>query len=351
MPHSPAFDSCFALLERLHQRGRVAPLILLGPRLRQVEPRAEAAIRRAGVPYRRVSVLGLEVMALRDIARADAVLTHADPLAYGKRSRLRDAAVRRWRKPTVFVQHGMIQAGLHYAGVYEDLRFHSDRMLLWAPLPDPNAPFLAETLERKQRITGFLKVDRLGPWAGAARLRAAFRPWRKRLLVCHNFAFEPRLFPVAGQKRMAQALSDFAARRPDVLLVLRGHRGRSHAGNRDFVGWLSDRHANVMVSDRHSGPMRMATVHDVMAEVDGVITHPSTVVLDAVYANCPLGVFDCRDPALAGLPRTETADEIEAFLEMPDARARAAPVRAAYGALPDTLDRAASEVEAYLEGL
>jgi hypothetical protein len=34
--HSPAFDSCFALLERLHQRGSMEPYFFLGPRLKKV---------------------------------------------------------------------------------------------------------------------------------------------------------------------------------------------------------------------------------------------------------------------------------------------------------------------------
>jgi hypothetical protein len=81
IPHSPAFDSCFPLLERLQARGRVEPFVLLGPRLRQVEPRAEAAVRRAGVPYGAASLLRLELLAAWDILRSDAVLTHSDPLA------------------------------------------------------------------------------------------------------------------------------------------------------------------------------------------------------------------------------------------------------------------------------
>jgi hypothetical protein len=35
IPHSPAFDSCFPLLERLHQRGSVEPYVLLGPSLKK----------------------------------------------------------------------------------------------------------------------------------------------------------------------------------------------------------------------------------------------------------------------------------------------------------------------------
>jgi len=66
------------------------------------------------VPHRDVSGVRLEVLLRGAMRRADAVLTHSDPLAYGKSARLRD----RWEMAgparVVFVQHGMKQLGLHY---------------------------------------------------------------------------------------------------------------------------------------------------------------------------------------------------------------------------------------------
>ena len=129
IPHSPAFDSCFPLLERLQERGRIEPYILLGPRLRKVEPRAENAILAAGIRYTAASLLRLEVLSAIDILRADAVLTHSDPRAYGGKFRPRDSATIHSKKPTIFVQHGMVQAGVHYAGAKAVWDFHARLML------------------------------------------------------------------------------------------------------------------------------------------------------------------------------------------------------------------------------
>ena len=43
IPHAPAFDSCFPLLERLHERGCVEPVIFVGPRIRKTDPRVSYA--------------------------------------------------------------------------------------------------------------------------------------------------------------------------------------------------------------------------------------------------------------------------------------------------------------------
>ena len=110
IPHSPAFDSCFPLLERLHQRGSVEPYVFLGPCLKKIEPRAEIALRNAGLQYKAVSLLRLEVLSAIDVFRADAILTHSDPQAYGGKFRPRDAVTLGLKKPTIFVQHGMVQA-------------------------------------------------------------------------------------------------------------------------------------------------------------------------------------------------------------------------------------------------
>jgi hypothetical protein len=48
IPHSSAFDGCFPLLERLQERGRIEPYILLGPCLLKVELRAKNSVLAAG---------------------------------------------------------------------------------------------------------------------------------------------------------------------------------------------------------------------------------------------------------------------------------------------------------------
>lgn len=351
IPHSPAFDSCFPLLERLQERGVVEPFILLGPRLRQVEPRAEVAIQAARVPYVAASLLRLEVLAALDILRADAVLTHSDPLAYGGKFRPRDSVVLRTSKPTIFVQHGMVQAGLHYAGAKKQWQFHAGLMLIWAPLSNPTAEFFSPEVTDRLRVSGLIKTNRLAQSAGHAELAREFAPWRQRLLICHNYGFEQLLYPLTAQRAAFAEWSRIADARPDTLFVLRAHRGKRHPDTQAMVEDLTRNRPNILVSERHVGLMRMATINDVMAVVDRVITHPSTVVLDAIYDGKPVAVFDAPQPDLACLPRAGTAEEIAAFLDDPTPTHHAAPIRRLYGEISSNLDVAADAVEKHLQGL
>lgn len=351
IPHSPAFDSCFPLLERLQQRGRITPFILLGPRLRKVEPRAEEAVRAAGVRYIAASLLRLEVLAAIDILRSDAVLTHSDPLAYGGKFRPRDSIVVRSHKPTIFVQHGMVQAGLHYRGAKPAWNFHAGLVLTWTPLPDPHAAFFGESISERLSVTGLIKTNRLAPHLSLRELGRELGDWDQRLLICHNFGFESPLYPMDAQRRAFSEWAKLADARPNTLFIIRSHRGKRHPENIALVEELIGGRPNISLSERHSGLMRMATINDVLAVVDKVITHPSTVVLDAIYDEKPVGVFNATQQELSCLPRTETAEEIGAFLDDGDALSNAKPIRALYGEISDNLTVAAKKVEDHLLGL
>lgn len=351
IPHSPGFDSCFPLIERLQQRGKVRPYVFLGPRLRQVEPRAEAAVRAAGVEYVPASLVRLELLAALQIVQADALLTHSDPLAFGGKYRLRDHVARLARKPTVFVQHGMVQAGLHHAWTKSHWRYHAGLMLLWVPLADPFPAFLDPDVARRIMVTGLIKTNRLAPHPAHAALEAELKPWRRRLLICHNYAFESALYPAEAQKRAFAEWARLAKMHPDTLIILRGHRGKRHPETEAAIAALMEGRPNILRSERHEGLMRMATINDVMAVADRVITHPSTVVLDAIYDDKPVGIFDAHQPELACLPRAGTAEEITAFLDDPDPASKAAPIRQRYGEISQNLDVAADAVEQYLEKL
>ena len=348
IPHSPAFDSCFPLLERLHQRGSVEPYVLLGPRLKKVEPRAEIALRNAGLRYKAVSLLRLEVLSAIDIFRADAVLTHSDPRAYGGKFRPRDAVTLGLKKPTIFVQHGMVQAGLHYGGSKPVWDFHADLMLTWTPLSDPHAAFFGTEVASRIRVTGLIKTNRLARSAAFADLKRELSHWHQRVLICHNFGFESPLYPISAQRRAFAEWASIADARPDTLFIVRSHRGKRHPENTALVENLVQGRPNILLSERHVGLMSMATINDVMTVVDRVITHPSTVVLDAIYDEKPVGVFNAIQPELSCLPRTESAAEIGAFLDDPHGVQHAEQIRALYGEISENLDIAAHEVESHL---
>jgi len=351
IPHSPAFDSCFPLLARLEARGQVKPVILLGPRFRQVEPRAEAAIRAEGLEFVRASFLRQELTSLVDILRADAVLTHSDPRAYGGKFRPRDTMLTTLQKPLIFVQHGMVQMGLHYAGTKPHWDFHAGLMLIWTPLLEPDVPFLDPLIADRLVVTGLIKTNVLGPSPHREALDEALGHWRQRILICHNYGFESLLYPLDKQREAFAQWAQLAEARPDTLFILRGHRGRRHSENTLLEEDLIARRPNIILSDRHAGLMRMATINDVLSVVNRVITHPSTVVLDAVYEDKPLAVFDAKHPHLASLPRAGTTAEIGAFLDDPDALRAAAPLRELYGEISRNLDIASEAVEKYLARL
>ena len=353
IPHAPAFDSCFPLLERLHERGRVEPVILLGPRIRQTEPRVEQAFAEKRTPYRRASFLRLELGAVADILRADAVLTHSDPVAYGDgKFRPRDIAVLRSNKPLIFVQHGMLQGGLHEGGYRTDWAYHAQLMLLWAPLPDPNAAFFQTPIADRIRVTGLIKTNRRPPWGLQNQLRDALgRNWRQTVLICHNYGFDIGRYPNALAEKTFAEWEKVVASRQDTLFLIRSHRGKAHGAIDELQASLAAKFPNVVLSQRHQGLMQMATIHDVLSVVDRVVTHPSTVILDALYQGLPVAIFDRVWPGMECLPLVQTALDLQSYLDHPDPLSFAKPVFDTYGDVSRNLDTASDLVEKHLESL
>jgi hypothetical protein len=352
LPHSPAFDSTFPLLERLHLRGKVEVVAVVGPRLCKVEPRAIDACQNAGLPFLKAGILRLEVLSLVDILRSDAILTHSDPIAYSAgKIRPRDAYTVRSRTPVIFVQHGMVQAGLHYPAGTPQWRFYAEQMLVWKPLPQDARSFIRTPLENRVYVTGLLKCNRLGPAPLAAQLRASFAHYRQRVLICHNYGFERMLYSQEAQNRMFDIWFEAMQQRGDTLFILRSHRGRKHRAFESRMNALRRGCPNVVLSDRHSGLMRMATIHDVMSIVDRVVSHPSTVVLDAVYDEKSVAVFDSKEDELSDLHQVGDLDSFLEFLDGPHDTSRSRSLRDIYGEVDRNLDVAAEQVERYLDAL
>ncbi len=350
LPHSPAFDSCFPLLERLHQRGRVAVRAIVGPRLRQVEPRTIAACESARMPFVQSSLFRLEVSSLYDILRSGAVLTHSDPIAYSTgKFRLRDIYTIRSRTPVFFVQHGMVQSGLHLAGFKPRWTFYADRMLVWKPLPANASDFIEGPIADRMRVIGLIKTNRLGPSSLVKEMTDLFSSYRQRVLICHNYGFENLLYSRQAQERAFATWANVFRSRPDTLFIMRPHRGRKHAAFNAMTDQTRERCPNVLLSERHSGLMRMTTINDLLTVVDRVMTHPSTVVLDAIYEGKPVGVFDSTQTELDDLHQVESQEQIEAFLDDSRGLERTESLRKLYGNIDENLDRAAKEVEDYFD--
>jgi hypothetical protein len=346
LPHSPAFDSCFPLLERIHQRGKIAVRAIVGNRLSRIEPRLQAALETSKIPYCRQNAARMELLCFRDVLKSTALITHSDPFAYGAgKIRLRDWLTTRLEKPLIFVQHGMVQAGLHHAGWKKQWKFYGKQMLLWKPLPPEASDFISEMDGHRWDVVGLIKANRLAVSPLSGQLRQQFSGYRQRVLICHNYGFEKSLYPAEAQAKMIRAWDRVIAARSDTLFIIRSHRGRKHPAFQSQIGQLCERHRNLILSDRHQGLMRMSTIHDVLCVVDRVLTHPSTVVLDAIYDDRPVAVFDSNDRQLASLYQADDEEGIHNFLDDDRAADKSQELRKLYGNVDENLTRAASVVE------
>jgi len=349
LPHMPAFDSCFPLLDRLARRGNLRVSVITGPRIRATEPRVVAVADASPVAVQHRSLLGTELWSLADMARADAVLTHADPRAYFKAGRPRDIFARLSGKRTVFVQHGLVQYRLNYAQDGDaPTRYQARLMLVWRDLTADERAVIAGTPDI--RTVGLVKRNLLPPRPVPPELAQRIAAARKVVLVCHNYGHDHLLYDDAQRDRAFGLLRATMQARPDVLFIIRAHRGRKLPAHQGAVSALVAGLPNVVLSDRHEGYLKFAGIDDVLAISDRVLTHPSTVVLDALSQGKPVAVLDNHRPDLAFLPEIASHGDMAAWLDGgADAPALAEFTRR-YGHVDANLDRAAEAVETHLYG-
>jgi len=108
---------------------------------------------------------------------------------------------------------------------------------------------------------------------------------------------------------------------------------------------------NIIRSERHYGIMAMATINDVMALVDCVISHPSTTILDAVYEGKPVAVMNSFQRIFECLPNVDNLDNFTRFVEDCLPHTPNTALREIYGNVSDNLDKAASIVEQQMNNI
>ncbi len=316
VPHMPAFDSCIPLMIRLHKRGNVDVKIIVSQRLIKIDARVEQTLKASGVPYVVKSLFGVELFSWLQIARTDCILTHSDPIAFGGKFRPRDYFIKMFKKNVIFIQHGMVQQGLHTQGILRDVwDYYAQTLLIWADLPNTARGFLAPGVADRLHVTGITKTNLLDAWPNHDKLAAELSNYSRRVLIC------------------------------DIALILRGHRGKRHSDIEQKIAKVCKECPNIIRSERHYGIMAMATINDVMALVDCVISHPSTTILDAVYEGKPVAVMNSFQRIFECLPNVDTLDNFTKFIEDDSPQTGHVTLRKTYGNLSDNLDKAAIIVE------
>lgn len=346
VPHMPAFDSCIPLMIRLHKRGNVDVKIIVSQRLIKIDARVEQTLKASGVPYVVKSLFGVELFSWLQIARTDCILTHSDPIAFGGKFRPRDYFIKMFKKNVIFIQHGMVQQGLHTQGVLRDVwDYYSQTLLIWADLPNTARGFLAPGVADRLHVTGITKTNLLDAWPNHDKLAAELSNYSRRVLICYNFGFESERYSDQMFENALKVWKAAAQSRPDIALILRSHRGKRHSDIEQKIAKVCKECPNIIRSERHYGIMAMATINDVMALVDCVISHPSTTILDAVYEGKPVAVMNSFQRIFECLPNVDTLDNFTEFIENDNPQTGHVTLRKTYGNLSDNLDKAAMIVE------
>lgn len=344
------FETLFHILTRLQERGKVRLKIYMPPGLPRRVPRAARAIAEADLPVIKRPNWALKRGHAHWFKGMDAVMDLSDPdhdeTAYKARTHaLRDAGI-----PLIFVQHGGNQ-GFMTCLMIRVFDYYASRILAFEPPFEKHRAFFTDSAWDAFRTVGFLKKNVYDPPAPGPALQARLEAAEQVVLVCHSFRWEGRFAPhlVDGFYDMIAA---FCARHPEKLVIIRSHRGKIRDVNRDNDRRLADI-PNVIFSYAHSGPMKGWPINQALAISDVCISHSSTVVLDAVYADVPVALLPEDDPEnyhYEGVPVIPDLPALEAFCADPDTRALAA-LRARYGDLDANIDRACDEIESFMATL
>ncbi len=337
----PDFEALFALLRVLAARGRVEIVVFATTALIRKERRVLPLLRGAGLaPIVRPNRWLKHAYPLY-LGRFDTLLGLSDPATDGTAHGKRTAAIARAGKHCISVQHGVIQRDWTYSDSGATLPWDSDLVLLFEP-PEPSVfgPAIG-----KATSVGFLKPAVFAPRPLPPDVASTFARYRQRLLFCHSFRWQDR-FSQDQIRTCYDLIEGFARANPDVLTILRSHRGKKRAPMAELDRRLAAC-PNVIFSHQGSGPLRGMTMTDLLAVTDLMISTPSTALLDGLYAGRAAAVFANDSQKFEGLPQITDGASLQAFSDAPERFATAYDALLQhFGDIDENLVRAAEAIEA-----
>ncbi|MBA4226638.1 MAG: hypothetical protein C0456_08395 [Hyphomonas sp.] len=220
---------------------------------------------------------------------------------------------------TATLQHGVENVGLTYFDDRQgtDVLFASQMVFSWNGTAQLPGIVAAET--RAKVVDGGLP----GPLDDQV-----FAPWRERLNIPSNGRRIVGVFENLHWTRFSDAyrqsfLADLQAMTeafPQLFFLMKPHpEGR----------WLTQRfggkrpaNENLLVADPAAPVWNLLTAPSLMPLLEGVITTPSKVALDAAIAGVPVGVaaYDAPYEMYGPLPQLQSRGDWQAFLSAIDAR-------------------------------
>lgn len=347
----PCIESVAPLLARIQERGILDLGVFIPAGKFPPENEILQQLATAGVNNAPVSRLRSKIFFHGDLKSADAVITINDPALDRSSRRFRSYSIKRSGKPVIFLQHGAYQTGVNAplpSGPAAPIDFHADLLLLWQ-CAAPEAAILSESTRSRVKKCGFVKKRFLPLMKPEPEVQAWTRRYAHRVLLCQSLRWRGDRYEETAAKDWYDMLDAFLARNRDIGVLLRPHRGKAHRIHRSFDAALMARYDNLLISQENEGPLRGASIHDCVSLCQSVVCPESTVVLDALYMDRNVMIWDRQKLIFVDLPRVESIDDIAAFARDPT---RASPaceeVRACYGDVEHNLDLASRHIEALM---
>lgn len=212
---------------------------------------------------------------------------------------------------TFCMQHGFENVGLTYTDyvhTIEDITFAARHIFVWGPLDTLHPQCPKEVISRcisvgcpkPARQTPSLELDHLLPEN------------RKIIGVFENLHWHR--YSDAYREFFLESVRILAEEFPEYIFLVKPH----HAGM-----WLTSRYKgkqphgdNIVIANPDKAPWERCTAGELLGRLDGVITTPSTVALDAARANLPVTVigYDLDLSCYAPLTVSSTSDQLRDFV-------------------------------------
>lgn len=344
--HAPHFEICFPILAAVHKRGNAKVFPIVNRRLKKTDRELLTAFHKVGISPVFRSRANIELLSFISMKRADAILSYGDPLAMPKKIRMRDKYLVASRTPSIFTQHGLIQEGINLDWIHLGPNWYSSRILWWEDYLPDKAPFLTKDVGSRIRKVGFLKKNYMDTKQFPKELMGYINSFRQRLLVCTTMPGQKHRFDDANLNETYNMFDQFCMRNPDVLLLMRPHRGKQDQRGKEFDDILAAKHQNVIVMDRYAGDFAYTNIHDCLAITDLVLGHASSAVLDSMYADLPTAVLHNDWSSFEYLDQVTNLASLEKFCSQQGCvDILHNETRRHFGELDDNLDRAAIHIE------
>ena len=354
----PEFETLYHLLKRLRERGNLELKIILPSRLCRIEPRVPMLLNEAQLPFFVQHSKVIKYFCRRYFRGMNYVVGISDPFMDFRRShKRRNRYMVKQNVPSIYFQHGVIQADLHRSSSTatpgfskEKIDFYSKKAFLMELPTQTQQEFFTESALARIEISGFIKKACFPPKPLPLNIGSQLSKFDRRLLICHSLRSSD--FVQEDIIHFYSMIEEFAIDNPKIGVIVRSHRGKRRKRYEAYDRKLESKCPNVYFMYHHHGPLKRMSITDAVSIVDMVISSPSTAVLDSVYMGKPTAICLKHKSVFESLPQITDAKCIKRFVAHANgARESGNKIMDRFGILDDNIEKTCQKVEEIVTAL